>query len=289
MHERTGAAAVVVGGDVRPAERSADESNDGTGRSMVMPLASWDHRSMCGRLNMSTDPADLADELQIEMMTYTYAPRYNVPPGAPLPILVDRPDDEGTLFRRLETVRWGLVPGWAKDEKIGFRAFNARSETVEDKPMFRKAFESRRCVVPVTGYYEWHATETGKEPWLMHAADGGPLFMAGLFEFRKRGEADGPTADPAVRDGWLVSTTIITAPAAGHLAELHDRMPVMLPRDLLAAWMDPGAGGAEAREMLKALVADFDPGRVDRYRVSTAVGNVRNQGAELAEPLGDEL
>ncbi|MGW9827921.1 putative SOS response-associated peptidase YedK [Brevibacterium pityocampae] len=251
---------------------------------------------MCGRLNMHLDPTDLVDELDIDTVGYRFAPRYNVPPGAVLPIIIDRPAESGELVRRLESARWGLVPGWAKEEKIGFRAFNARSETVGSKPMFRSAFARQRCAVPVGGYYEWQTDASGaKTPWLMQAADG-PLFMAGLFEFRKQvsagAEADataGPgPSDPAVQDGWLVSTTIITAPAAGHLAEVHDRMPVMITAADINAWADPTAGKDEAQELLRTLVDGFDPNRVERYRVDRAVGNVRNQSADLMAPV-DEM
>ena len=90
---------------------------------------------MCGRLNLSSDPADLADELRLDVVSYDYTPSYNVPPGADIPIVVERLDDEGEVTRRLETAHWGLVPSWAKDPGIGFKAFNARSETVGSKPM----------------------------------------------------------------------------------------------------------------------------------------------------------
>lgn len=250
---------------------------------------------MCGRLNMHLDPADLVDELEIDTVGYRFTPRSNVPPGAVLPIVVDRPTESGELVRRLESARWGLVPGWAKEEKIGFRAFNARSETVESKPMFRSAFARQRCAVPVGGYYEWQTDASGtKTPWLMHAPDG-PLYMAGLFEFRKQvpesagAEADAgrESADPAVRDGWLVSTTIITAPSTGHLAEVHDRMPVMITAADIGAWADPTAGTDEAQEMLQGFIGAFDADRVERYRVDRAVGNVRNQSAELSEPVDE--
>ncbi|WP_433913743.1 SOS response-associated peptidase [Brevibacterium litoralis] len=234
---------------------------------------------------MSGDPAALADELRIEMMTHHYTPRYNVPPGAPLPIVVDRPGEDGALVRRMETARWGLVPGWAKDEKIGFRAFNARSETAAEKPMFRKAFAERRCVVPVTGYYEWQKVGDDKQPWLMHAAKAPALYMLGLFEFRKRGEDERETMDPSVQDGWLVSTTILTTEAHGHLAEVHDRMPVMVDAAGVGQWTDGSLSGKEAQGVLFDRIERMDVDAVARYRVGKAVGNVRNQGAELMEPV----
>ncbi|NNG79683.1 SOS response-associated peptidase [Brevibacterium luteolum] len=241
---------------------------------------------MCGRLNMATDPHDIVGELGIDVVDYTFAPRYNVPPGAALPIVAERVEDTGEVIRRLETARWGLVPGWAKEEKIGFKAFNARGETVHEKPMFRHAFASQRCIIPVTGYYEWEKTETGKQPWLMQAQTERPLYMAGLFEFRRRPDLDGQVVtDPAIKNGWLVSTTIITCPSTGHLADVHDRMPVMAEPEALGDWLDPSHEREGARTVLDGLIAGFDPASVGRVKVGAAVGNVRNQDPEVAQPV----
>ncbi|MFB9776017.1 SOS response-associated peptidase [Brevibacterium otitidis] len=235
---------------------------------------------------MATDPHDIVDELGIDIVDYTFSPRYNVPPGAALPIVAERIADTGEAVRRLATARWGLVPGWAKEEKIGFKAFNARAETVAEKPMFRHAFASQRCIIPVSGYYEWVATAEGKQPWLMHSAADEPLYMVGLFEFRRRPDLDGQVVtDPAITDGWLVSTTIITCPAAGHLADVHERMPVMTTPERLGDWIDSAVEKDDARAVLDDVIAGFDPDSVERFRVGAAVGNVRNQGPEVAEPL----
>ncbi|MGO1452889.1 Putative SOS response-associated peptidase YedK [Brevibacterium sp. Mu109] len=242
---------------------------------------------MCGRINMALDPSDLVDELDIEHSSYEHRERYNVPPGGTVPIIVDRPDADGLVQRRLEPARWGLVPGWAKDLKIGFRAFNARSETVRTKPMFRSAFARQRAVIPVHAYYEWVKTPEGKQPWMMHAIGHDHLFMAGLFEFKKLDEEESRAVgtDAAASSGWLVSATILTAEAQGHLAEVHDRMPVMLSRDEVGEWIDPTADAGDAEEFLSRNLTSFDARSIDRYRVGTAVGNVRNEGPELAQPL----
>lgn len=236
---------------------------------------------MCGRINLTLDPSDLVAEFDIRADSYDPDERYNVPPGSVIPIIVERPDADGQLVRRLEAARWGLVPGWAKDLKMGFRTFNARAETVESKPMFRAAFAQRRCVVPVAGYYEWKKTESGKQPWYMHAAEGGVLLMAGLFEFRKLQPAEVLDGDPADHDGWLVSASIITRPSAGHLHQLHGRMPVMLTTSEAHEWLDPSFDGEQARSLLDRFLADFDPDSVIRRPVGAAVGNVRNEGPEL--------
>ncbi|GAA1942744.1 SOS response-associated peptidase [Brevibacterium antiquum] len=230
---------------------------------------------MCGRLNMSLDPADLADELRLDVISYDYTPRYNVPPGSFVPIVVERLDDEGQLTRRLETASWGLVPGWAKDTKIGFKAFNARSETVLEKPMFRQSIKRRRCALPIPGYYEWETTEDGKQPWMMSAAGDDPLFMAGLFEFWKQPD-----------QSWLVSTTILTMEAAGHLRDVHHRMPVFLNRGGVDEWIDPAVPSAEVPPLLETTLSQVDPASVTRHQVGKSVGNVRNDGPELITPVG---
>ena len=230
---------------------------------------------MCGRLNMSLDPADLADELRLDVISYDYTPRYNVPPGSFVPIVVERLDDEGQLTRRLETASWGLVPGWAKDTKIGFKAFNARSETVLEKPMFRQSIKRRRCALPIPGYYEWETTEDGKQPWMMSAAGDDPLFMAGLFEFWKQPD-----------QSWLVSTTILTMEAAGHLRDVHHRMPVFLNRGGVDEWIDPAVPSAEVPPLLETTLSQVDPASVTRHQVGKSVGNIRNDGPELITPVG---
>lgn len=242
---------------------------------------------MCGRINMGLDPADLVGELEIDQVSYAHRELYNVPPGGTLPIIVDRPDADGVIVRRLEPARWGLVPGWAKDVKIGFRAFNARSETVRSKPMFRSAFARQRTVVPVPAYYEWTAGPDGKEPWMMRSAHHDFLFMAGLYEFRRLTEEQQAVAgdDPAAATGWLVTTTILTTQAQGHLAEVHDRMPVMMPPESIGDWTAPETDADGAAEVLAQLLDASDPDAVTRFRVGTEVGNVRNQGAHLAQPL----
>lgn len=224
---------------------------------------------------MSLDPADLADELRLDVVSYDYAPRYNVPPGSFVPIVVERLDDDAQLTRRLETASWGLVPSWAKDTKIGFKAFNARSETVLEKPMFRQAIKRRRCALPIPGYYEWETTEDGKQPWMMSAAGPDPLFMAGLFEFWKQPD-----------QSWLVSTTILTMESAGHLQDVHHRMPVFLSRGHISEWIDPAVPSNDVPLLLESTLSQVDPASVTRHKVGRSVGNVRNDGPELIQPVG---
>src|SRR5699024_10802494 len=125
---------------------------------------------MCGRLNMSLDPADLADELRLDVVSYDFVPRFNVPPGSFLPIIVERFDDVGQLHRRRDTPSWGPAPASVKDAEIGFKALNSLTKPMPDKPMFRQAITRRRCAPPSPGYSEWATTEDGTQLWMMSAA-----------------------------------------------------------------------------------------------------------------------
>ncbi|WP_040164194.1 SOS response-associated peptidase [Microbacterium gorillae] len=235
---------------------------------------------MCGRFVVAEVGSELVSVLRVDLVGDDLpAPSYNVAPTDRAAIVLDSAKTEPPT-RRLEGARWGLIPPWAKDPKMGARAFNARSEELEDKPMFRGAFENRRAVIPVTGYYEWNTTPEGKQPYFIRPADESPLFFAGLYEWWKDPSkaADDPTR-------WTLSFTILTRDAAGPLAEIHDRMPVFVDADYADAWLDPTVD--YARDILDAAV-DAAPELTERLElrpVSTAVGNVRNNGPELIEPL----
>lgn len=206
-------------------------------------------------------------------------PSYNVAPTDRVAIVLDSGKTEPPT-RRLETARWGLIPGWAKDSKIGVRAFNARSEELEDKPMFRTPLEKRRAVIPTSGYYEWKTADGVKTPHYIHPADGAPLLMAGLYEWWK---------NPAIADDdparWVLSFTILTRDSIGRLGSIHDRMPLFLDPDHADAWLDPTTDNV--RDVLDAAI-DAAPAiaeTLDDHVVSKAVGNVRNNSPQLIEPV----
>lgn len=234
---------------------------------------------MCGRFVVASAGSDLVGVLRVDVVGDDLPePSYNVAPTAPVAIVLDSVKEELPV-RRLESARWGLVPGWAKDPKIGARAFNARSEELEDKPMFRSALEKRRAVVPASGYYEWKTVDGVKVPHYIHPADGSPLLMAGLYEWwRDKAKADD---DP---ERWMLSFTILTRDAIGHLGSIHDRMPLFLDPDHADAWLDPTTDNV--RDVLDATI-DAAPALADTladHVVSQAVGNVRNNSPELIEP-----
>ena len=233
---------------------------------------------------MARAVGDLVAELEAEAeASLELRASYNVAPTTDVPIVLERLID-GALHRQIHVAKWGLVPGWAKDPAVGVRAFNARSETVLEKPTFRAAVKARRCGVPVQGYYEWKKSPDGKskQPYFVHSADGSLIVFAGLYEWWKD-----PSKAEGASDQWLLSTTIVTmaSPPEGELATLHDRLPVPLGKEALAEWLDPenkapgallDAALAEAWDLAAQWV--LDP-------VSAAVGNVRNDGPELIEAI----
>lgn len=222
---------------------------------------------MCGRYtlyaNLNRILTDFAAELRPE---YNYTPRYNIAPTQE--VLAVRRRADSSARRELVPLRWGLIPTWAKDEKIAYSTINARSETVAEKPAFRTAFKKRRCLIVADGYYEWKVTgPKSKQPYRIHLPDDQPFGMAGLWEHWER---DGKTIE---------SCTIIVTSANPKLAAIHDRMPVILHPDAYDRWLDPEF---EGREQLEALLQPLLASETEAYPVSTAVGNVRNQGPELA-------
>jgi putative SOS response-associated peptidase YedK len=244
---------------------------------------------MCGRYANASSTADLlADFDAVDAEGEELPPSWNIAPTDPVRIVVERPDrTTGAVRRTVQTARWGLVPSWAKDRKGAARLINARSETVVEKPAFRKAAATRRCLVPALGYYEWQKSWQGQEgagastgaattPWFLHDPDGHQLALAGLYEWWR---------DPAVAEDdparWLLTCTIITREATDLLGAIHDRTPVLVPRAQRASWLDcTEADPATAERLLAALP---EP-RLAPYVVGPAVGNVRNDGPDLVRP-----
>ena len=243
---------------------------------------------MCGRFASFRQAQDLADAFALAFLAndaVALPPSWNVAPTDPVRLVVERPErladgSDGPLVRQLRLARWGLVPSWAKDVAIGSKLVNARSETLAEKPAFRRAFAARRGLVPAEGYYEWQARPAGpKQPFFVHPADDGVLALAALYEF---------WADPALaRDDparWVVSTTIVTRDASPGLATLHHREPVMLPRESWDAWLDPATTTPAAAELLRLPAPD-----VTLRPVARTVGRVNENGPELISPVEADL
>ncbi|WP_405372810.1 MULTISPECIES: SOS response-associated peptidase [unclassified Microbacterium] len=231
---------------------------------------------MCGRFVVANVASELVGVLRVDVESDDLpAPSFNIAPTARVGIVLDSAKTDPPT-RRLEPARWGLIPGWAKDPKIGVKAFNARSEELEDKPMFRQALISRRAIVPATGYYEWAQTDDGKVPYFIAPADGSPLLFAGLYEWwRDPSKAD---SDPAK---WVLSFTILTRDAVAPLGSIHDRMPLFVDADFADAWLDTEV--ENVGDLLDAAI-DAAPDVVETltdHVVSSAVGNVRNDSPDL--------
>lgn len=272
---------------------------------------------MCGRYVIARTVGDLAaatgavpDESLGEPAEHgRLRANYNTAPTTDVPIVLERlaggdGDDGGELVRELHVARWGLVPGWAKEPAIGARMFNARSETVLEKPSFRKAVRARRCAVPANGYYEWKR-EPGpgkggrKQPYYVHPADPEQtIWFAGIYEWWRMPE-DASLDSAALRPGkdgqgrWLLSCSILTTdspkpcpehPVLTTLHELHDRMPIPLAPEHLDDWLRPGEDDApQLVDLVRAEAPRVAAGWVLDL-VDPAVGNVRNNSPELVTP-----
>jgi len=218
---------------------------------------------MCGRFSLKASPDDLRKTLQTEPPA-GYRPRYNIAPTQDVLGLVL--DGE---VRALRMLRWGLVPFWADDPRIGNRMINARAETVAQKPAFRNAFSRRRCLVVADGFYEWQPGPTGKQPYRIQRPDGSPFCFAGLWEqWERRGER-------------IQSCTILTRAADERIAPIHDRMPVILDSSDHDRWLDPTTETAA----LHAMISTIPDLELESYPVSSLVNRPSNDDPECLAPL----
>ncbi|MFC0439022.1 SOS response-associated peptidase [Kutzneria buriramensis] len=246
---------------------------------------------MCGRYASTKDPAQLALEFSAVDATASEAPGadYNIAPTKPVLAIVarhprdaDGRPDPSAVERTIRVMRWGLVPTWSQDRNVGVKMINARSETAAVKPAYSESMARRRCILPADGWFEWRRETGAKEPFYVTNPDDTSLAMAGLWTaWRDPNQPASP---------WLVTCAVLTTDAFGPLASVHERMPLVLPRDAYERWLAPDLGSDDVADLLKP-----SPEIVDRYelrRVSTAVNSIRNNGPELlaeAEPEPVEL
>ncbi len=221
---------------------------------------------MCGRYTLTTPVGTLAEEFGITGPLPEVWPSYNV---APTQQVVTVLAEDG--MRKLEMLRWGLIPPWADDPEIGSRMINARSETVAEKPSFRRAFKERRCLIPADGFYEWQRTDTGKQPYYVRKKDGRPFAFAGLWESWKNPE-----------DSEIRSCTILTTDANELVGGIHHRMPVILPPEDYEVWLDSSIREADP---LLPLLEPYPPGDMEAYPVSRFVNKPSNDEARCIEPV----
>ncbi len=216
---------------------------------------------MCGRFALIVDASVLADVFDVDP-PQELQPRFNIAPTQTVPII----RTGNATPRECALVRWGLVPSWAKDEKMGARMINARGETVAEKPSFRSAVKSRRCLIAANGFYEWVRTADGKQPHYIHFSDGRVFAFAGLWERWIKGE-----------EGPLDTCTIITTTPNDLIAGLHDRMPVILPPKRFAEWLRPQP---LAPKRLQEFLVPHPAEGMEAYPVSTYVNKPANDGPE---------
>ncbi len=221
---------------------------------------------MCGRYVL-TAPGDVLAELFALPTPLELAARYNIAPTQAVPIV--RLSDSGA--RELAFAQWGLVPHWAKERAIGHRLINARAETLAEKPSFRDAFKRRRCLIPADGFFEWQKVDGGKQPHLLRLRGGAPFGFAGLWSAWKDRES-GET---------LETCAIITTRPNEVVAAVHDRMPVILPPDRHASWIDTSITDS-AR--LSELLAPYPADQMEAFQVSRRVNNPRVDEPSLIEP-----
>jgi len=227
---------------------------------------------MCGRFTQQRPSAELAALFGAEDLAASPGGRYNLAPQQLGLVIVEHDD----LRRAIVPYRWGLIPSWAKDARIGSRLINARAETVSTTPAFRASFAKRRCIVPADGFYEWErVTPDIRQPNLIRRTDGEPMAFAGLWSIWR---------DPTREDAEPLRTfSIITTTANATLEPIHDRMPAILPASAWEAWLTPEA--PEPGELL-ALLQPASGDLLERFPVSKRVNSARNEGPDLVVPLG---
>ena len=227
---------------------------------------------MCGRFTLRTPAHLVAETFRLDDVPLL-KPRYNIAPTQPVAAVRLRRSDTSDGSRELVMLRWGLIPFWAEDAKVGYRMINARAETVAKKPAFRQAFARRRCLIVSDGFYEWRKTNGTKQPYFIHLKDDRPFAFAGLWE-RWKGDAEP-----------IESCTIIVTDANDLLLPIHDRMPVILSPDQYDLWLDPEFGDAKK---LEQMLRPYEGDDLQAYAVSTVVNNPKNDVPTCVEPLERE-
>ncbi|MFH0911965.1 MAG: SOS response-associated peptidase [Planctomycetota bacterium] len=219
---------------------------------------------MCGRFALSEIPKPLAEVFGLGDVP-DIPPRYNIAPTQPVWSLLADPV-RGTVLRELV---WGLVPHWARDRAMGSKLINARAETASQKPAFRDAFRSRRCLIPADGFYEWDRAARRKQPYFIRLAEKGPMLLAGLWEEWTRG-GENP----------LRTCAILTTEANDLVRSIHERMPVILSWEDCKRWVSPGVPPRELQGLLRPCPAQA----LTMFPVSAQVNNPKNDGPECIRP-----
>lgn len=218
---------------------------------------------MCGRFALKATPAELVTRFGLDECA-DFGPRYNIPPGTDIPVIRHSPEGK----RVLHLLRWGLVPHWGKDPSIGAKLNNARGESVAEKPSFRDAFKRRRCLIPMSGFFEWKAEGKIKQPYYFSLKSGEPMGMGGLWESWK-----------APDGGILRSVCVVTTSPNAVMESIHDRMPVIVAPENWQLWL------SGMPENVAEMVAPYRDGELQAWPVSRRVSKTQDDDAELIEPI----
>lgn len=220
---------------------------------------------MCGRYSLFANGENLAERFDFDIEDFEWVERYNIAPSQHVLAIVN-----SQTGNRAGMLKWGLVPSWAKDPKIGYKMINARSETIDKKPSFKRLLKRRRCIIAADGFYEWKKEETGKQAFRFQLKTKEPFGFAGLWD---RWEQDGEI---------IQSCTIITTEANEVVKGIHDRMPVILPKNAEQIWLDRSI---EEEDYLKSLLLPFSADEMEKYPVSSLVNSPKNDTKEIINSL----
>lgn len=226
---------------------------------------------MCGRYILY-EAGDISERFAAELPIPEIRSNWNVAPGQIMPVITQRGSE-----RKAELMKWGLIPSWAKDEKIGYKMINARSESIFDKPAWRGSVKHRRCLIPARGFYEWKRQQNSKtkQPFMIRPASKSLFAFAGIYSSWK--SPDNITQ--------LLSYSIVTTAPNQEMETIHDRMPVILDESSEGIWLDPTL---EDKDILAELLHPYPDNSLEIYQVSTDVNTIKNNDGKLIEPINSQ-
>lgn len=220
---------------------------------------------MCGRFTLAAGPEYIAEYFQIDGPIPEFQSCWNITPGGDIPVICQAPDDGRTC----SLMHWGLIPHWAKTRNAKYKMINAKAETLSTRPAYRDAYKHRRCLIPASGFYEWHIETNGKQPYYVHRKDDGLLAFAGLWEYWEG-------------EHIINSCTIITTEANSLIQSIHDRMPVIIEQNNYDKWLNPH--NTDMNQLVK-LLSPGDVPLLEYYRISTAVNNPAHDNQALIDRI----
>jgi putative SOS response-associated peptidase YedK len=223
---------------------------------------------MCGRYRLSRRKQIIEEHFDCDPWDDDWSPRYNIAPTQPVPVIRQHPKE---AVRQISSLRWGLIPNWARDASIASGTINAKSETAASKPTFRDPLKFRRCLIPAGGFYEWAKTANGKQPYCFEISNGALFAFAGLWDGWKDSNGN-----------WVKTCSILTTTPNAVTSAVHDRMPVILDRESYDLWHDPGMQNVAA---ISELLKPYDADSMRCYPVSTRINHVSNDDEDCSRPV----